>query len=232
MPENPKPTKQPKTAKLRLEQLLWSQGCTRVVGVDEAGRGAWAGPVYAAAVCLPPDNAELTTILAGVRDSKQMTKLARARAIDIIQRAAWAWGVASADHAEIEALGIVPATCLAMERALEICCRALPECQLDYLLLDSTRCEGLNLHYSPLRAMIRGDQKSLSIAAASVLAKASRDAYMQSLDTDSNYAHYQFGIHKGYGTTQHRDLLHTYGVSPLHRKTYKPIRALIAEAGV
>lgn len=230
MPESPKLIRKPKTAKLRLEQVLWARGCTRVVGVDEAGRGAWAGPVYAAAVCLPPSNPELRSVLAGVRDSKQMTNLARQRSIDTIQGAAWAWGVASADNAEIEALGIVPATCLAMERALEICCRALPEGKLDYLLLDSTRCEGLNLNYAPLRAMIRGDQKSLSIAAASVLAKASRDAYMQTLDADSHYARYQFGVHKGYGTAKHRALLHTYGVSPLHRKTYKPIRALSAKA--
>lgn len=216
-----------KTAKLRFERVLWNAGCTHVVGVDEAGRGAWAGPVYAGAVCLPHNSADLNTVLEGVRDSKQMTKLARSRAVEIIKQTAKAWGIGYATNQEIEHLGIVAATCLAMERALEICCAKFPNAKPDFLLLDSTRCDDLKLHYSPVRPIIRGDQKSLSIAAASVLAKFTRDEYMLSLDVDALYKRYEFGVHKGYGTAKHRVLLEQFGVSNLHRRNYKPIRSLL-----
>ncbi len=218
-----------KTAKLRFEAVLWASGCRYVVGLDEAGRGAWAGPVYAGAVCLPYDHEDLNIVLEGVRDSKQMTKRARQRSVDIIQQTARACGIGAASNREIEALGIVPATCLAMERALGELCAQLPDGKLDFLLLDSTRCEDLKLNYSPCRAIIRGDQKSLSVAAGSVLAKFTRDSYMQQLDQDPRYAHYEFGAHKGYGTTKHMALLKAFGVSDLHRHNYKPIVALAEE---
>ncbi len=199
---------------LTFEQSLWSAGIELVAGVDEAGRGAWAGPVSAGAVILPR-RADLLECLSGVRDSKQMSPAQRTRWADRIRALALAWGVGFADPEEIDALGIVPATRLAMRRAIE----QLDPCP-QHLLVDAVRLPALNL---PQQALIKGDARVMSIAAASVLAKTARDALMVTLD--SQYSGYALARHKGYGTAAHQAALRELGPSPIHRKSFAPIRA-------
>ena len=204
------------TASLNFEHSLIEQGYHCIAGIDEAGRGAWAGPVSAGAVILPLDRSDLLQSLEGVTDSKQLSAHTRESLIDAIQSTALAWGVGRAEAVEIDALGIVPATCLAMRRAID----AL-HLEPDYLLLDSIKWRGFpdkHIHY---QAIIRGDSLSLSIAAASVLAKVARDAWM--VEYDAQYPGYGFAVHKGYGVPQHRAALRELGASPLHRMTYKPL---------
>lgn len=192
---------------LTFERHLWEGGWQRVAGMDEAGRGALAGPVCAAAVILPPDPA-LAQTLSGVRDSKQMTPLEREAWAPRIQQAALAWGVGFASAEEIDALGIVAATKLAATRALK---NLLP----DYLLTDFLLFPELDL---PQTALIKGDRRSLSVAAASVLAKTARDSLMR--DLDAQYPGYGFAQHKGYGTPAHRRALERWGALPLHRRSF------------
>jgi ribonuclease HII len=206
------------TASLSFERALIEQGYRCIAGIDEAGRGAWAGPVSAGAVVLPLDRPDLLQTLEGVTDSKQLSAHARETFIDTIKSTALAWGVGRAEAAEIDALGIVPATCLAMRRAIE----ALQlDLDLDYLLLDSIKWRGFPNKHIDYQAIIRGDSLSLSIAAASVLAKVARDAWM--VEYDAQYPGYGFAIHKGYGVPQHQAALREHGASPLHRMTYKPL---------
>ncbi len=181
-----------------------------MAGLDEAGRGALAGPVCVATVILPSDDPHLARTLAGVRDSKQLTPPARDSLAPRIKAAALGWAVGFASAEEIDALGIVPAARLAGLRALE-------SLECDYLLTDF-RLEFPDLDL-PQTALVKGDQKSLSIAAASVLAKTARDALMRELD--SLYPGYGLGKHKGYGTQAHRSALKRLGHSPIHRKTFK-----------
>ncbi|MEW6240695.1 MAG: ribonuclease HII [Chloroflexota bacterium] len=195
---------------LQFEKRLWQSGLLRVAGLDEAGRGALAGPVCVAAVILPAGDPHLARTLAGVRDSKQMTPPARDALAPRIKATALGWAVAFASAQEIDQLGIVPATRLAGLRALE----ALNP---DYLLTDF-RLEFPELDI-PQTALVKGDQKSLSIAAASVLAKTARDALMRELD--ARHPGYGLGKHKGYGTPAHRSALRRLGHSPIHRKTFK-----------
>lgn len=214
--------RQPKTASLEYETLLYRAGLRRVVGIDEAGRGAWAGPVYAGAVCLPPPTSQLVETLAGVRDSKQMTPLQRARLALVIKEHAACWGVGYADHDEIDALGINPATRLAMERALHMMANQRPGFEPEFLLLDSLPW---NLGHERYQSILHGDQRSLSIAAASVLAKVTRDETL--VEMDAEFPGYGFGAHKGYGTAAHIAALKQQGVSPVHRRSYAPIRRLL-----
>ena len=195
---------------LSFEKNLWQSGLQTVVGLDEAGRGALAGPVAVGAVILPNDPHLLST-LSGVRDSKQMTPLARDSVSPRIQKVACAWSVAFASADEIDALGIVPATRLAALRALEAI-SLFP----DYLLTDF-RLELPELDISQT-ALVKGDARCLSIASASVLAKTARDALMRELD--AQYPGYQLGKHKGYGTQAHRLALKRLGYSSIHRKTF------------
>lgn len=195
---------------LHLEQILWQSGLRRIAGVDEAGRGALAGPVTAAAVILPPD-AHLPQTLAGVRDSKQMTPLERAAWAPRIKESALAWGVAFASAEEIDQLGIAGATRLAARRALE----AL-SLTPDFLIADFRLL--LPELEIPQTALIKGDGRSLSIAAASVLAKTARDAWMRALD--AQYPGYGFARHKGYGTPAHRAALARLGRCPQHRRSF------------
>lgn len=197
------------------ETRLWLDGCLVVAGLDEAGRGAWAGAVFAAAAILPP-LCDLRENLSGVRDSKQMTAAQRARWAERIRALAWHWGVGQASPAEIDRLGILPATRLAMTRALNAC-GVSPQ----HLLIDALRLPGAPI---PQTALIKGDARCLSIAAASVLAKTARDAYMQEQET--RYPGYGFGAHKGYGTAAHRAALARLGACPLHRMSFAPLRAL------
>ena len=184
-----------KTAALSHEYELLAQGYRLIAGIDEAGRGAWAGPVVAGAVCLPLDRDDLAQALDGVYDSKQLSARAREGLVSRIEATATAWGIGRAEAAEIDALGIVPATCLAMQRALDAVCQVLTP---DFLLLDSIRWKNLTM---PHRALIRGDNLSLSIAAASVLAKVQRDRWM--VEYDVLYPQYGFAVHKGYGVPKH-----------------------------
>jgi len=202
----------PKFPTLDFEQFLWNDGFARIAGIDEAGRGAWAGPVCAAAVILPP-NPSLTRTLNQVRDSKLMTPLARETWAPHIKEAALAWGVGFASAEEIDALGIVRATKLAATRALD----SLSPNHLipDYLLTDYLLFPEIDL---PQTALVKGDRRSLSVAAASVLAKTARDALMRELDRQ--YPDYNFARHKGYGTRIHRDAIRRLGVCAIHRKSF------------
>jgi ribonuclease HII len=201
---------------ITFEQALWTGGIKLIAGVDEAGRGAWAGPVAAGAVILPqrPDLAER---LAGVRDSKQMTALQRSYWAEIIHELACAWGIGFSSAEEIDALGILPATRLAMQRAIEKLAHA-PQ----HLLVDAVRLPQVTL---PQQALIKGDVHVLSIAAASVLAKTARDALM--VELDASFPGYSLARHKGYGTAAHRAAVQRLGPCPIHRRSYAPIRAYL-----
>jgi ribonuclease HII len=182
-----------------------------VAGLDEAGRGALAGPVAVGAVILPNDPARLSSALAGARDSKQMTPRERARLAIQIKAVALDWSVGFATAVEIDLQGIVPATRLAAIRALHQF-RLAPH----YLLTDF-RLELPQLEISQT-SLVKGDACCLSIACASILAKTERDALMQ--DLDQRHPGYQLGKHKGYGTQAHRSALRRLGLSEIHRKTF------------
>jgi len=194
---------------LEFEQALWKGGFGHIAGIDEAGRGALAGPVSAAAVILP-NTPHLARTLRGVRDSKQMTPLQREAWAPRIKEIALAWGVGFASAEEIDMLGIVPATKLAAMRAMEFLSQSP-----DYLLTDYLIFPEISL---PQTALVKGDQRSLSIAAASVLAKTARDTRMRELDLE--YPEYGFARHKGYGTPQHRAALAQWGMCSIHRKSF------------
>jgi ribonuclease HII len=200
---------------LTFEQALWKQGLFLIGGIDEAGRGAWAGPVAAAVVVLPAD-VRMIEVLAGVRDSKEMSPAQRETWAGIIKTVALAWGVGMASHQEIDLLGILPATRLAAQRALVRLPTAPEHLLLDYLHLPDV--------FLPQTALVKGDARSLSIACASVLAKTARDAQM--VEQDTFYPAYGFARHKGYGTAHHQAALARLGPCPIHRLTFKPIRSL------
>jgi ribonuclease HII len=201
---------------LSFEQELWISGMRFIAGVDEAGRGAWAGPVTAAAVILPCDRLDLAEKLAGVRDSKLMSAAQREKWALEIRCIAVAASSGWADHNEIDDLGILPATRLAMQRAIDGLCHSV-----DHLLVDAVFLKGIQI---PQTNLIKGDARSLSIAAASVIAKTERDHRMELLEEE--IPGYGFARHKGYGTLVHRTALGVLGVSPIHRKSYAPIKKL------
>ena len=192
---------------LEFEQNLWKAGFNRIAGIDEAGRGAWAGPVTAAAVIMPA-NPSLTRILNRVQDSKLMTPLAREIWAPRIKESAVSWGVGFTSAEEIDALGILPATKLAAIRALE-------NLHPDYLLTDYLIFPEVDL---PQTALVKGDQRSLSVAAASVLAKTARDALMR--EFESRYPGYGFARHKGYGTRFHREAIKKMNRCEIHRNSF------------
>jgi ribonuclease HII len=203
----------PKKPNLKYERVLWVGGTAPVAGVDEAGRGALAGPVYAAAAILPQD-AGVAKKLSGVRDSKQMTPAQREEWDEKIRQLAAAWGIGLATPKEIDALGIVPATHLAAERALDNM-GVTPR----HILFDALELPSLDIEQTSL---IKGDQRSLSIACASVLAKVERDKFMLSLAGE--YPKYGFAAHKGYGTAAHRRALEDWGPCQIHRFSFAPMR--------
>ena len=182
-----------------------ANGFTAVCGVDEAGRGPLAGPVFAAAVILPDGLEDL-----GINDSKKLSEKKRDALFDLICEKAIAFSVASADEKEIDELNILNATFLAMRRAVE----GLPV-KPDYVLVDGNRCPKTGL---PEEAVVKGDAKSISIAAASILAKVTRDRMCA--DMDAQYPQYGFAKHKGYPTKAHMDAVREHGPSPIHRKTF------------
>jgi len=193
------------------ERALLELGFSLVAGLDEAGSGAWAGPVYAAAVVFPLDSR------AGlVRDSKLLSPGQRAEVEETIKERATAWAVGFATAAEVDALNVRAAGLLAMRRAVEGL-SVRPE----FLLVDAFRIPGVDI---PQKGIIGGDRKVKSIAAASVLAKTARDRYMCELD--AVHPGYGFAAHKGYGTAAHQKALAELGPCAVHRMTYAPVRAM------
>jgi ribonuclease HII len=202
----------PPSPDLSFECDLWDKGLRCLAGIDEAGRGAWAGPVTAAAVIFPPDPGLLAR-LAGVRDSKQMTPLERSAWVVPIQREALAWGTGFATAAEIDEVGILPATRLAVARAL-----AQAVLKPQHLLVDYLDLPEISL---PKTLLVKGDARCLSIAAASVLAKTARDAWMT--QADALFPGYGFAAHKGYGTAIHQAALADLGPCAIHRRSFAPL---------
>src|SRR5947207_1946591 len=201
----------------RFEAQLYRRGWHLVAGCDEAGRGALIGPVYAAAVILNP-----TRRIRGVDDSKKLTPEVRAELEAEIRAQALAFQVAAVPAAEVDALNVYQASRLAMIRALR---GLLPS--PDFVLTDAMRLSGWGdtVEFAiPHRSIIHGDARSTSIAAASILAKVSRDAYM--VELDRRYPQYQLAKNKGYGTPEHLEGLAKHGPCPEHRKTFEPVRAL------
>lgn len=191
------------------EQDARNLGYCSIAGGDEAGRGPWAGPVCAAFVVLP-----WKADLPGLTDSKALSRSVRQRLFHEIRSQAMSFGIAMASVAEIDRVNILEATRLAFARAFE---QMWPK--PDFVLLDYLKLPWLEL---PHRAYVRGDRRSASIAAASILAKESRDLYMENLHRI--YPDYGFAQHKGYGTQQHRQALDQHGPCPAHRRSFRPIR--------
>lgn len=198
-------TKEPVLLTMEKEMEIRAKGFTAVCGIDEAGRGPLAGPVVVAAVILPED-----IQLPGVNDSKKITEKKREILFDFVKEHALAYGIGEASETEIDEINILQATFLAMRRAVE----AL-QIPADYALVDGNRIQGLPV---PAETVIGGDGKVLSIAAASILAKVTRDRYMR--DMAAQYPEYGFEKHKGYGTKEHYAAIEQYGICPLHRKTF------------
>ena len=188
-----------------LENEIYGEGYRLICGVDEAGRGPLAGPVYAAAVILPRG-----LVIEGLDDSKKLTEKKREALFDPIREQAIAYGIASASVEEIETLNILNATFLAMNRAIEKL-SSVPA----LALIDGNRNTGITF---PSRCVVKGDAKCADIAAASVLAKVSRDRFM--MEMARQYPQYRFEQHKGYGTKLHYDMLREYGPSPIHRMCF------------
>ena len=206
---------------LEHERVCWAEGIQRLAGVDEAGRGPWAGPVVAAAVVITPAfaEAEIAGVLNGLDDSKKLTPERREFFFAVLQsHPEITCATGSADVAEIDRLNILRATHLAMARAL-----AALQPPADYALVDGLPVQGLPC---PSRAIVRGDSLSLSIAAASIIAKVTRDRLMVNLDKE--YPAYGFAAHKGYGTARHQRALRELGPTLQHRRSFRPVRELLA----
>ena len=204
----------PGNSELLAYELKWGGEFSFIAGVDEAGRGCCAGPVCAAAVVFT----ERTRIPAGVNDSKQLTHKQRMELRELILAEPSALtAVAMVDQDEIDRTDILRATWLAMRNAV----LALPH-PADFVLVDGNPVKGLPV---PSENIVKGDAKSASIAAASILAKTSRDLFM--LEAAKQYPQYRFEVHKGYCTKLHTDLIRKYGPCPLHRKTFEPVRSIL-----
>ena len=189
----------------QFEEELFAQGYQLVCGVDEAGRGPLAGPVCAAAVILPPH-----LEIPGLDDSKKLSDKRRRELFPIIKEQAIAYGIGLASHEEIDEINILQATFLAMERAI-----AQLQVKPEYALIDGNRAKDFGL---PVKTVVKGDSLSANIAAASVLAKVTRDMLME--EAALEYPGYGFEIHKGYGTRAHYDALRELGASKIHRMTF------------
>ncbi len=220
-PSSPSSASQNKMQRLRAlvcddghERIARTQGARLIAGVDEVGRGAWCGPVVAAAVILPED-----APIAGLRDSKQLSEQRREQLDALIRSHAVAVGIGFADAATIDAINIRRATQRAMLAAIA---QLAP--QPDFLLIDAEQLD------TPCaqQKIIHGDAVSVSIAAASIVAKVYRDAWLRALDRD--YPHYGLAAHKGYGVPAHRKALLEHGPCALHRKSYAPVRAAMRGA--
>ncbi len=209
-----------KTPTFEYEQQYWSEGIQYIAGIDEAGMGALAGPVVAGAVIFSQDILQkIAEIIAKtpIRDSKLLSTRQRENASNAIQQHAHAWAIGSASAQEIDVLNIRTASHLAMQRAIEAL-KTVP----DILMIDGTPAQISQT--IPTINIIKGDQLSYSIAAASILAKVHRDNGMQQLDV--RFPHYGFAAHKGYGAQKHMDALVVHGPTEHHRKSYAPIARL------
>ena len=198
-----------------IERALIANGIGTICGIDEAGRGPLAGPVFAAAVILP-----FGIEFSGLNDSKKLSESTRKRLYGEIITNALTYGIASADHKEVDDLNILKATFLAMKRAVEML--AIPP---DIALVDGNRSPSLAINS---KCIVGGDGKSASIAAASILAKVSRDAFM--VEMAARFPQYGFEKHKGYGTKLHYERLKEFGPSEIHRSTF--LRKLIVEQNI
>ncbi|WP_010530644.1 ribonuclease HII [Lentibacillus jeotgali] len=194
------------------EQKNYADGCQYIAGMDEAGRGPLAGPVVAAAVILPRDFK-----LLGLNDSKQLNETTREEYFTIIKNAAVSYGIAIIDNYKIDQINIYEATKLAMYEAINQL-NPLP----DHVLIDAVSLDQLTCSSE---SITKGDQKSVSVAAASVLAKVTRDGLMK--DLDKKYPGYGFASNMGYGTKQHTAMLAEHGVTPYHRKSFAPVRSIV-----
>lgn len=197
---------------LTYERQLWEQGYDIVAGVDEVGRGPLAGPVVAAAVVLPQDFSIL-----GIIDSKKVTEKKREELFPIIKEEAIAYGIGIVEHQVIDEINILEATKIAMKKAitnLKIDLEKKTGKSLKYILIDALT---LNIDV-PQMGIVKGDAKSVSIAAASIIAKVTRDHMM--IDYDTKYPGYSFASNKGYGTKAHYEGLDSLGMCPIHRKTF------------
>ena len=202
---------------LKYETELWARGLLHVAGVDEAGAGPLAGPVVAGACVLPQDFRPL-----GIDDSKKLDAQERAALETQIQQGALAWALGVAEVEEIDRLNIYRASLLAMRRAVQ----ALPV-KPDYLLVDARTVPEVDV---PQRGIVHGDALSMSIAAASILAKTARDRRMEELSRQ--YPGYGFELHKGYGTPEHAEALKRLGACPIHRRSFAPVREVLGLAPV
>ena len=208
----------PEEEKIRQEKM-WEiekdrkqKGYSYIAGVDEAGRGPLAGPVYAAAVILP-DNAELS----GINDSKKLSPKKREELYEKITEIAISYSICSVDEKEIDEINILNATHKAMNGAVDGLSK-----KPDYVIIDGNSIKGMEL---PHETVVKGDAKSISIAAASILAKVARDRYIDKMG--EVYPEYGFEQHKGYGTKAHTDAILKYGVCPIHRRTF--LKKLLGE---
>ncbi|MBE6532622.1 MAG: ribonuclease HII [Ruminococcaceae bacterium] len=190
---------------LEFENARYAEGYTAVCGCDEAGRGPLCGPVVAAAVILPRD-----TVIEGLNDSKKLSEKKREALFEVIKEKALAYAIAEASPAEIDEINILNASMLAMRRAVE----ALP-IKADFALIDGNCSRGFQI---PTETVVKGDAKSASIAAASILAKVTRDR--QCIELDKEYPEYNIAKHKGYPTKEHMDAVRKYGVAPIYRKSF------------
>ena len=196
----------------RFERIAYQEGARCIAGVDEAGRGCLAGPVVAAAVILPRE-----WTLRQINDSKQLTPSQRETLFPLIQQQALSVGVGMVSAEVIDQVNILQATYLAMEQAI-----ANLSVAPDYLLLDAVTLKNVPMRQ---RGIIKGDSLSISIAAASIIAKVSRDRVMR--EYDQQYPPYGFAIHKGYGTKQHRQAIAKFGPCPIHRKTFRGVKEFL-----
>lgn len=195
-----------------IENNLKAQGYALIAGVDEAGRGPLAGPVYAAAVILPDG-----CVIDGLNDSKKLTEKKREKLYDEIIEKAVAWSVSAVDEKVIDEINILNATHMAMNNAVN----AL-SVKPDYVIIDGNSIKNMTL---PHETVVKGDAKCASIAAASILAKVSRDRYITELA--QKYPEYGFEKHKGYGTKAHYEAIERYGITDIHRKTF--LKKIIGE---
>ncbi len=198
---------------LAYEKKLYKEGYELICGTDEAGRGPLAGPVVAAAVILPKN-----MIIDGVNDSKQLTEKKREELFDVIYEKALAVGVAFVDNKKIDEINILEASRLAMMEAIKKL-----KIKPDYVISDAMK---MNIDV-PVKPIIKGDALSISIAAASIIAKVTRDRFMDEMDL--KYPNYGFKRHKGYPTKDHIEAIKKYGITEIHRITFKPIKTMLVE---
>ncbi len=198
---------------LAFEKELYNEGYEYICGTDEAGRGPLAGPVVAAAVILPKN-----MIIEGVNDSKQLTEKKREELFDIINEKALAVGIAFVDNKKIDEINILEASRLAMTLAIQKL-----KIKPDYVLSDAMK---MNIGI-PVKPIIKGDALSINIAAASIIAKVTRDRFMDEMDL--KYPNYGFKRHKGYPTKDHIEAIKKYGITDIHRVTFKPIKTMLVE---